>query len=87
MPARTAWRRRIVRWISIYVLLSLIGGIALAELQLHLQRRPLRHRDEVAVAVRSQVRGTLEDVQYGLRMELFCGLGTYGRKTTTAAMC
>jgi uncharacterized protein len=63
MPARTAWRRRIARWISIYVLLSLIGGIALAELQLHLQRRPLHHRDEVAVAVRSQFRGTLEDVQ------------------------
>jgi uncharacterized protein len=63
MPARAAWKRRVIRWISVYLLLSLIGGVALAELQLHLQRRPLSHREEVAAAVRYQFHAVLENIQ------------------------
>jgi hypothetical protein len=63
MSAQARWKRRFIRWFSIYILLSLLSGIVLAELQLHLQRRPLRHRKEVANAVRDQYHGLMEDVQ------------------------
>src|SRR5215471_1434574 len=62
MLGQASWKRRIIRWLSIYLLLSVIGGIVLAELQLHLQRRPLRHQQEVVDAVRNEFHGTFEDV-------------------------
>lgn len=43
-------------------LYSLVSHAILAELQLHLQRRPLRHRQELVDAVSNEFCGTFEDV-------------------------
>ena len=45
-----------------YAVLCLVGGILLAELQLHLWRRPIRHRAEVAAAARQFHGANLQDV-------------------------
>src|SRR2546421_5118552 len=63
MLQRASWKRRLIRWLSVYFFLSVFGGISLAELQLHLHRRPLRHRQEVADVVRNQFHGTLRNLE------------------------
>ncbi len=57
------------RWVKLvsilivgYVVLCLVGGILLAELQLHPPRRPIRHRAEFAVAARQYHGADLRDV-------------------------
>jgi uncharacterized protein len=67
MRVRTSWAPRFIRWLSIYLLLSFVGGIGLAELQLHLHRRHLRRRQEVVAAVRNQFHARVQDVQISAR--------------------
>ena len=48
--------------IALYGFGCIVGGILLAELQLHPPRRPIKHRAEVAQAVREFHHATVEDV-------------------------
>lgn len=61
------WKSRLIRWTSTYLLLSLVSGITLAELQLHLQRRPLQHQEEIANAMHGQYHAVMQDVQLQAR--------------------
>lgn len=45
-----------------YVVLSILAGIAIAEASLKLHRLPLRHRQAIAAAVRSDFQAELQDV-------------------------
>lgn len=67
MRARPSWIARSIRWLAIYLLLALIGGITLAELQLHLHRRPLQHRQQIVEAVRDHFHGSVQDVEISAR--------------------
>lgn len=67
--ARAAGRTlpiRLGRWalvsIAVYLLFSLVAGIVLAELSLHLGKRAPQHRDSFETAVEQQFHGQLEDV-------------------------
>lgn len=59
---RHRWRKLFGISILGYAILSVVGGILLAELQLHPPRRPIRHRAEVAAAARQYHSATLQDV-------------------------
>src|SRR5262249_12275848 len=47
---------------SLYLVLSAIAGIGLAEASLRLQHRPLSHRQEAAALVRQEFRAQLQEV-------------------------
>lgn len=56
-------RGLIIRWVLGYVMLSIAGGITLAELQLHPWRRPLAHSYEAAEFVHERFDAELQNVQ------------------------
>jgi uncharacterized protein len=55
-------RKALLAGFIAYVVLSILAGIAIAEASLKLHRLPLRHRQAIAAAVRSDFHAELQDV-------------------------
>lgn len=55
-------RRGIISFLVIYLIMSLIGGVFVAEGSLHLRRLPLRHRRQFAALVHEKYQAELQDV-------------------------
>lgn len=64
-------RRRLLRAFLgaavLYTLFSIAGGITLAEMQLHLWRKPLKYRNVVVQRARAEFQTSVEDVQITAR--------------------
>src|SRR2546421_6739702 len=59
--------RRISKAFLIYVFVSVAAGVVLAEMQLHLWRKPLKYRDIVIQRARAEFQSSVEDVQITAR--------------------
>ncbi|OAI56801.1 hypothetical protein AYO50_02375 [Acidobacteria bacterium SCGC AG-212-P17] len=55
-------RKAILAGFTAYLVLSILAGIAIADLSLKLHRLPLRHQQAIAVAVRNDFHAELQDV-------------------------
>jgi uncharacterized protein len=55
-------RKAILAGFTAYLVLSILAGIAIADLSLKLHRLPLRHQQAIAVAVRTDFHAELQDV-------------------------
>lgn len=55
-------RRGIISFFAMYLILSVLGGVFVAEGSLHLRRLPLRHRQEFAALVYEKYQAELQDV-------------------------
>jgi pimeloyl-ACP methyl ester carboxylesterase len=55
-------RRGIISFLVIYLIMSVIGGVFVAEGSLHLRRLPLRHRQQFAALVHEKYQAELQDV-------------------------
>jgi uncharacterized protein len=63
MFTRIFWKRAALICGTSYLLFSLVAGVALAELQLRLHRRPLHYRDYIAAQLESKYQGTMQDAE------------------------
>lgn len=59
---RDLFRKIILACFIAYLFFSILAGIVIADLSLKLQRLPLRHRQEIAAAVRTDFHAELQDV-------------------------
>jgi hypothetical protein len=60
---RKIFRKIILACFIAYLLFSILAGIVIAEMSLKLHRLPLRHRQAIAAAVRSDFKTELQDVE------------------------
>jgi uncharacterized protein len=63
MFRRIRWKRAALICGLFYLVFSLVAGVALAELQLHLHRRPLHYRDYIAAQLASRYQGNMQDAE------------------------
>jgi len=59
---RTAWRKLVLLLFALYLLLAIVCGVFLAEITLHLPRRPVRDEAKITAIIRKQFHTELQKV-------------------------